>query len=237
VPRGRPADHAAITGIAATIRELVACRNDGDFARMDALYTDHSFRRAYGHLEELSAQATPGAGMPPGPVAVPMMLETRVLTDSRVGVLLAHDIAGYGLREFLVLARDDGRWLVDEEALVEDPEPGPLPTPTAILAVDATEITIQMRDFAFEPASVTVPAGRPVTIRLINVGAVPHSFAIDALGIDVDLGPRETTTMTIDVPPGVYTFVSEIPGQQAAGMVGTLTVTNPGAASAATPDR
>jgi uncharacterized cupredoxin-like copper-binding protein len=39
----------------------------------------------------------------------------------------------------------------------------------------------------------------------------------------VQLPPGETTTITIETAPGVYTYVSDIPGQREAGMVGTLT--------------
>ena len=222
LPRGELADTTTRTGVEATIRELVACRNGGDFARMDALYTDDSFRRAYGHQEASPPPGTPGADAPSTLIAVPEVLETRALTDGRVGVLLAHDVIGYGLREFLILARDNDRWLVDEEVLIAGPEPST--RGTASPAADTLEVTIQMRDFAFEPASVTVPAGRPVTIRLINVGAVAHSFAIDALDVEVYLVPGETTTVMVDAPPGTYEFVSDIPGQRAAGMVGTLTI-------------
>ncbi|MDP9359303.1 MAG: hypothetical protein M3R02_29260 [Chloroflexota bacterium] len=48
LPAGTPANAATIAGITATARELIACNNAGDLARVFALYTDDLVRMAFG---------------------------------------------------------------------------------------------------------------------------------------------------------------------------------------------
>jgi hypothetical protein len=81
---------------------------------------------------------------------------------------------------------------------------------------------IQVTDFAFEPDRVTVPANVPVRIHLSDLGRAPHTFVVEELGIEVYLEPGHSTTIEITVPVGEFEFVSDIPGQSAAGMSGTL---------------
>ena len=51
-----------------------------------------------------------------------------------------------------------------------------------------------------------------------------HNFAIDELGIDVDIDPGATQEVVINAPAGAYEYYCNVPGHKAAGMVGTLTV-------------
>ena len=73
---------------------------------------------------------------------------------------------------------------------------------------------------------VTVTVAPGTTISLPNTGATLHNFAVDALGIDVDMPVGETVEATIpaDAAPGEYEFYCNVPGHKQAGMVGTLTV-------------
>src|SRR5215207_11492385 len=56
-----------------------------------------------------------------------------------------------------------------------------------------TEITVEASDFTYEPVTITVPAGQPVTLMLKNVGKVEHDFVVDNINVaDVkasDSGP------------------------------------------------
>lgn len=104
-------------------------------------------------------------------------------------------------------------------------------------------LVIESHDIFFQPAMVEIPANTDVTIELPNLGAAPHNFSIDELGISVDLAPGATESVVINAPPGEYVFYCNVPGHREAGMVGTLVVTEgfelPGAAGgdteAATP--
>ena len=84
------------------------------------------------------------------------------------------------------------------------------------------QFTIESHDILFQPTEIEVPSDTEVTILLPNLGAAPHNFSIDALGIDVDIAPGETKEVTINAPAGEYEYYCNVPGHKEAGMVGTL---------------
>jgi plastocyanin len=93
------------------------------------------------------------------------------------------------------------------------PTPLPTPSPTATPAPPATptgpgaptSVTIEMRDFAFGPAEVTVADGATVTFA--NVGAAPHTATADDGSFDTALVAAGTdASVTVD-GPGTIDFV------------------------------
>jgi cytochrome c oxidase subunit 2 len=111
---------------------------------------------------------------------------------------------------------------------VASPEASPVasPSPAATPAGGElpTEVTIEEVDIAFNPNEFSIPANTDVTVTINNTGAAPHNFSIDDLGIDVDTAPGQTSTVTINAPPGDYEYYCNVPGHREAGMVGTLHV-------------
>lgn len=82
-------------------------------------------------------------------------------------------------------------------------------------------------ELKFDQTSLEAPAGE-VTITMVNEGNLPHDVAIEGNGVDekgdvVTEGGTSTVTATLE--PGEYTFYCSVPGHQAGGMEGTLTVT------------
>ena len=78
----------------------------------------------------------------------------------------------------------------------------------------------------FDKSSLTAKAGK-VTLEMANPSQIPHAVAIKGNGVDVDgktVGNGETSTASTDLKPGTYTFYCPVPGHEAAGMKGTLTV-------------
>jgi plastocyanin len=78
----------------------------------------------------------------------------------------------------------------------------------------------------FDKSSLTAKAGK-VTLEMANPSQLPHAVAIKGNGVDVDgktIGNGETSTASTDLKPGTYTFYCPVPGHEAAGMKGTLTV-------------
>ena len=67
-------------------------------------------------------------------------------------------------------------------------------------------------------------ADRNVVVTLRNDGADDANFAIDQLGIDVDLAPGETEEIAINAPAGAYAYDCALPGHAQAGVYGTLLV-------------
>jgi plastocyanin len=78
----------------------------------------------------------------------------------------------------------------------------------------------------FDTASMQAEAGT-VTIAMKNPSPLPHNVAIKGNGVDVKgkvVLEGGTSTVSADLEPGTYTFYCSVPGHEAAGMKGTLTV-------------
>lgn len=104
------------------------------------------------------------------------------------------------------------------------PAPGATPGAGAEAGDLATsdQFTVESHDIFFTPTELAVPADTEVTILLPNLGAAPHNFSIDELGIDVDIAPGETKEVSFTAPEGEYVYYCNVPGHREAGMVGTL---------------
>lgn len=84
---------------------------------------------------------------------------------------------------------------------------------------DGDANTIEMRDFSFFPASLTVQAGTSVTWR--NVGEVPHNSTSVTEGLwqSADLQPDQTFSRTFTAS-GTFAYECTLHP----GMEGTITV-------------
>jgi len=59
------------------------------------------------------------------------------------------------------------------------------PATAATTAPDTIEVT--MKDFAYEPDTLTIPAGQEITLQFTNTGAVEHYFVVgDTMASDND---------------------------------------------------
>ncbi len=91
----------------------------------------------------------------------------------------------------------------------------------------AREVVVEAGDVYFEPDTLRVQAGEPVNITVTNVGAAFHDFTVTDLGVMVDVPAGTTATAGLTVEePGEYAYECTVPGHAAAGMTGTLTVTD-----------
>ena len=105
-------------------------------------------------------------------------------------------------------------------------------TPTATQAAssggggETLKLAADKSALKFDKSSLTAKAGK-VTLEMANPSQIPHAVAIKGNGVDVDgktVGNGETSTASTDLKPGTYTFYCPVPGHEAAGMKGTLTV-------------
>ena len=80
---------------------------------------------------------------------------------------------------------------------------------------------------AYTETELTASAGDD-TIEFDNPASIPHDVRIeDADGNDIggtDEVSGDSTTATVTLEPGTYTFFCSVDGHRAAGMEGTLTV-------------
>jgi uncharacterized cupredoxin-like copper-binding protein len=78
----------------------------------------------------------------------------------------------------------------------------------------------------FTAKAAEATAGK-VTVKSKNASAVPHNIAVKGNGVD-QKGPigqgGHVSQVTVDLKPGTYEFYCSVPGHEAGGMKGTLTV-------------
>src|SRR5918996_1446223 len=100
-------------------------------------------------------------------------------------------------------------------------------------AQPSSEVTIRIHYSAFEPATVRVPAGGPVTITLVNDHPLDHEWVVggealheahrtgthpahDQLPTEVTVPALETRTTVVSFDePGSYTFICHLPAHEA----------------------
>jgi plastocyanin len=78
----------------------------------------------------------------------------------------------------------------------------------------------------FDKSSLSAKAGS-VTIKMDNPSSLPHAIAVEGNGVDKDgetVQKGGTSSITVNLKPGTYTFYCPVDGHRAAGMKGTLTV-------------
>jgi plastocyanin len=79
---------------------------------------------------------------------------------------------------------------------------------------------------AFQYSKANATAGS-VTLQMPNKSSITHDISIKGNGIDQkgpQVGQGGTSKVTADLKPGTYTFYCSVPGHEAGGMKGTLTV-------------
>jgi nitrite reductase (NO-forming) len=108
-------------------------------------------------------------------------------------------------------------------------------TPTASVCAAGTTgpcVAIGQYDIYFKPNLATIPADEAVKVELTNNGVTEHNFSVtdhgnsglENLNIAVNAQPGAKSEATINAPAGVYYFFCDIPGHEAAGMRGYITV-------------
>ena len=65
-----------------------------------------------------------------------------------------------------------------------------------------------------------------LSIDFTNMSSLPHDVRIEGNGASggTDQITNSSTSATVDLEPGTYTFFCSVDGHRAAGMEGTLTV-------------
>lgn len=107
----------------------------------------------------------------------------------------------------------------------------------------SAELSVQMVEFSFTPANLSVPAESTVTLNLTNDGTVEHNWVLMEVGYEaeppfteqdqshvleefsVPAGSQQSFTFTAPSGGGEYQVVCSVAGHLEAGMEGKLTVT------------
>jgi plastocyanin len=78
----------------------------------------------------------------------------------------------------------------------------------------------------FDQTSLEASAGN-VTIDFTNDSSLPHNVTLEGPGVEdegTDTVTGSSTSVTLDLQPGEYTFYCSVDGHRAAGMEGKLVV-------------
>jgi uncharacterized cupredoxin-like copper-binding protein len=106
----------------------------------------------------------------------------------------------------------------------------PASTPTSAPSGGAGAVSLSADPtgaLKFNKSSATVKAGK-VTLTMSNPSPISHGVAVQGAGVDKSgqiVAHGGTSTVTVTLKPGKYTFFCPVPGHRQAGMQGTLTVT------------
>ena len=119
-------------------------------------------------------------------------------------------------------------------------------TSACVRAEAATPQVVEVRIHysTFEPATISVPAGVPVTYVIRNEDPIDHEWLVGDVAFharhrtgtepvhgdrpdEVSLPPLSTRTTTLTLPAGTYIYICHFPGHEAYGMVGVVTARSP----------
>lgn len=93
-----------------------------------------------------------------------------------------------------------------------------LAAPPARDSADAVDVVLTLQGHRFTPASVTVPAGRPIRIELINLDAASEEFDSQDMDVEQDVTPHGRARFTVGpLKPGTYSFMGELHAETASG--------------------
>jgi plastocyanin len=223
----------ATVAVAAAATALAACgRNDADLVNGKTLFISHC-----GACHTLARAGTKGTQGPNLDDAFSAARQDGMTAKTVEGVVV-HQI-GYPRRgsimpSKLVKGQDaqDVAAYVGYAAGIPGKDQGPLAEAGQVQssskpAVEQNgKVTIDAVDgTAFSNTAATAKAGK-VTFDMPNKSPIGHDIALHgvpgAQGKVVNQGG--TSTFTVTLKPGKYTFYCTVPGHEAAGMKGTLTV-------------
>ena len=88
-------------------------------------------------------------------------------------------------------------------------------------------VDLTAKEYAFDPADVSVDAAGKVTFRVRNDGEETHALEVEGNGIEEEMesiGPGESGTLTVDLEPGEYEFYCPVDGHREEGMEGKVVV-------------
>ena len=101
---------------------------------------------------------------------------------------------------------------------------GAADTGTQAEAAEDLTVTADQAAISWEPTELSAPAGS-VTLTLDNPAEIPHNITLE--GVDngaTETVQNDTTSVTVDLEAGDYTYFCSVGNHRQQGMEGTLTV-------------
>lgn len=147
---------------------------------------------------------------------------------------MAHRTLGRWLLLVLIIGlsacgdKVDRQVTIDQSTATARPATVAVPTTTTVAPVGQSEPVAGVLEFhafemGFTPATTEVAAAGRYTIKLVNDGVVAHDITFpDGTKLSAEKG--ETVMGEVDIPAEGLRFICSVPGHEAAGMVGNITV-------------
>lgn len=106
-------------------------------------------------------------------------------------------------------------------------------------APPSSGVTITIEYSRFEPSSVSIPAGVPVTVHLVNLDPIDHEWIVGDAALhdrhrtgtepvhgerptEISVPALETVTTVVTFEEGSYQMICHVPGHEAYGMAGEV---------------
>lgn len=118
ITAGIPADAETVAGVTATLVQVFACLNAGDYLRLAGAYTDAGFVEDSGS-NGLTQEVIDFIALPPTPVAeadrdvLYGVYAVQVLADGRVAAIMQRGTEGHGGVTLMLFQHVNDRWLLD----------------------------------------------------------------------------------------------------------------------------
>jgi plastocyanin len=141
--------------------------------------------------------------------------ETGVMPAKLVKGNQAHDVAAYVAQSVAQPGKDTG---LLASAVKSNASKKPAVANNGTLDIPADP----GGNLAFVNATADAPAGQ-LKVEMTNKSGTPHDIAIDGKGKGA-VTPNGISSFSASFAPGKYTYYCTVPGHEAAGMKGTLTV-------------
>ncbi len=104
------------------------------------------------------------------------------------------------------------------------PAPAASATPAPAAMTGGMTVNVIEKDFSFAFDTSMIRAGM-VTFNIVNQGKAPHNLEFTTINkVSETSNAGEMTKFTVNLPPGDYPYICNIPGHAQLGMKGTLTV-------------
>lgn len=130
---------------------------------------------------------------------------------------VGHHLGLVGVATILVLIAGGARMTISA-----------LPMPRAVAGPAILDVTLEGTEFKWKPNVVTVQRDQRVRFRVVNKGAIEHTFVSAPARIpetkEIPPGGQVTVEWKAPSRPGSLEFWCGVPGHREAGMVGKIVV-------------
>lgn len=101
-------------------------------------------------------------------------------------------------------------------------------SPNPIQPKDSNSMQVELTEWAIKPANAGIPVGR-TKISVVNNGQLAHNLVIKSGNAEIARTPTFTNAQSpqlldVDLQPGSYIWLCDIPGHSEKGMNGQLNV-------------